>query len=190
MKQEEYLKFHEMLCDHAWLDFVEQARDDISQFDGARMLEQRFDWLVEAVVDDGADGDGGIHLDARGLVATAVLLSQRWATQAEFKAFCAAGRSLSVRKNNDYARPQDHVEDPYAVFKNFLQCERLGICSVEAGFLVRLSDKVSRCCNLLGRSEGPSVVDEKLEDTLLDIVNYTCLLMAYIETKKIEGAKK
>jgi len=42
------------------------------------------------------------------------------------------------------------------------------------GVVIRLMDKVSRLNNLL-TSDGPSVVDESVQDTLLDISNYAII---------------
>ena len=49
---------------------------------------------------------------------------------------------ISRAKNKDYAGDGDP-------FKNFKLCETLGICSVEKGMLVRITDKLSRISNLL-----------------------------------------
>lgn len=96
---------------------------------------------------------------------------------------CDEARRLSCRKNNDYAAPATRNDDPYAIFANFMQSERLNICSVEQGFLVRLSDKLSRLCNLLAPGHQQAVMDEKIEDTVMDTINYVVLLSAYLRTK-------
>lgn len=195
MKQEEYLKYHEALCAEtmAGLQEVDLKAPESAEerLINGILLARAFQGLC-GEVRDFASGEFGGPIDrsvAIDMLWLSSLLAER-TTAPAMSSFFSAGRALSVRKNNDYARPQDHAEDPYAIFKNFLQCEKLGICSVEAGFLVRLSDKVTRCCNLMSSGEAPAVVDEKLEDTLLDIVNYTCLLMAYIETKEQEAMKE
>ena len=100
------------------------------------------------------------------------------------KEFCDEARELSRRKNNDYADPEAHKNDPYRVFSNFRLCEQLGIVSTEQGFLVRLSDKFSRLCSLLEPDHTQTVTDESLEDTMKDILNYTILLAAYLRNKK------
>lgn len=91
---------------------------------------------------------------------------------------------LTGRKNNDYADPDAHKDDPYAVFRNFRMCELLGICSVEQGFLVRLSDKISRLINLTRPGHERQVKDETIDDTILDVVNYVLLFGGYLKTKK------
>ena len=78
-------------------------------------------------------------------------------------------------KNHDYGATDD-------AFNNFRNCERLGICSVEEGILVRMSDKLSRASTLL-KKEG-KVEDEKIGDTLLDLANYAIILKCYLEAKK------
>jgi len=81
--------------------------------------------------------------------------------------------SLMEKKNHDYAG----TEDP---FKNFINASAVGV-SVEKGILVRMMDKMSRISNLVNNS--PSVKSEKIEDTILDLINYAAILKAYIETK-------
>ena len=100
------------------------------------------------------------------------------------KEMCDKARLISQAKNNDYSAPDSRADDPYAVFANFMQSERLNICSVEQGFLVRLSDKLSRLCNLLRPGHTRTVMDERIEDTLLDTVNYLLLLAGYLRTKQ------
>ena len=92
--------------------------------------------------------------------------------------FCANALDLSKKKNNDYTgsggtRP----------FANFEQVEALGICSTERGFLTRLTDKLCRVTTYVN-DEKLLVEDESVRDTLIDIVNYTVLLAAYIEDKR------
>jgi hypothetical protein len=82
---------------------------------------------------------------------------------------------IARAKNSDYA---DTVNDPY---KNFRFCEQLGVCSVEQGIVVRMSDKLSRISNLL--SKEAKVSDEKITDTLLDLANYSIILKLWLEDK-------
>ena len=79
-------------------------------------------------------------------------------------------------KNHDYAAAGE--DDP---FFNFKQVENLGITTVERGFLVRMTDKMTRLSSLLDREA--KVLDEKLEDTVLDMANYSVLLYTYLKTK-------
>jgi hypothetical protein len=84
----------------------------------------------------------------------------------------AAGIDVIRRKNADYAKS----EDP---FRNFRLAEVAGV-DVGRAILVRALDKMSRISNLLDRNP-PAVIDEKLEDTLLDCINYLAILKAWIE---------
>lgn len=97
---------------------------------------------------------------------------------------CDEARALSQRKNNDYADPDAHSDDPFCVFRNFMMCEHASICSVEQGFLVRLSDKFMRLCNLLRPGHEQAVEDESVDDTIKDIINYSVLLAALRKLKK------
>lgn len=85
----------------------------------------------------------------------------------------ARGVELIERKNHDYAG----VDDPFA---NFKYAEILGI-PVEMAILVRVTDKIARIRNLLGKKS--QVKDEAIEDTLLDAINYLAILKAYLEDK-------
>jgi hypothetical protein len=83
----------------------------------------------------------------------------------------------SRAKSADYAGDSDP-------FRNFRGVEQLGLCSVETGILTRMSDKFSRICNLLGNNRVAHVRDESVEDTLRDLITYSAILLAYLDTKK------
>ena len=83
------------------------------------------------------------------------------------KALCNDARELSIKKNQDYASE----DDP---FRNFLLFGGLG-------FLVRMSDKLSR---LRTYEERGSLVNETVHDTLLDLINYVCLYGAFITERE------
>lgn len=88
----------------------------------------------------------------------------------------AGNVEISRRKNSDYA----DIADP---FKNFRACEIYGV-SAAKGILIRMSDKMMRASNLIGRPGN--VPDESLLDTLSDLANYAAILRMYLE----EEAKK
>lgn len=73
-------------------------------------------------------------------------------------------KELMDRKNQDYGANSDP-------FRNFRMFGGLGI-------LVRMSDKLSRLRTFEERGEF-SVVDEGLEDTIRDMINYAILYFAY-----------
>ena len=175
MNQQEYIEFHKQTCDRAWA--AECAGEAVNVYGSeSEALKYAFANYAREPTCAGFGGD---------LIALAMWLAG-CRTNEEATALAERCRQLSLRKNTDYADP-DRNPGKFAIFRNFLRCELLGICSVEAGILVRLSDKVSRCENLLARDTGPAVQDEKLADTYQDLVNYTCLLLAYIKTKKEQG---
>lgn len=109
-------------------------------------------------------------------------------TQEEYLKFheemCDESRELSRRKNNDYASPNSHTDDPLAVFRNFTACERAGICTTEVGFMVRIMDKVMRISNLTSKGHDQKVMDESITDTLKDLSNYGILMAAYLKAKE------
>lgn len=86
-------------------------------------------------------------------------------------------RQLIASKNHDYAG--EGGDNPFA---NFTRVESLGITSTERGFLVRLTDKLSRLSSFC--ESGNFQVDESVRDTCLDIVNYAILYLAYHESQK------
>ena len=77
--------------------------------------------------------------------------------------------NLYVSKNHDYG---DSVHDTY---------EKYGLVS----FLVRLEDKLNRARALSFKQEwNRKVLDEKLEDTLLDMANYAILAVIELQMKE------
>ena len=92
------------------------------------------------------------------------------------KNFCNQMIEITAKKNHDYALDNNP-------FSNFEKAELLGICSNEAGFLIRIMDKISRLTNYLNK--GTLLVeDESVTDTIQDASNYLILLAGYIQSKK------
>lgn len=73
------------------------------------------------------------------------------------------------RKNAGYAGKANNWD------QNFRVVERIGV-PIEDGLMVRLCDKWERLCNLWDRPDLDQV-DEALDDTLLDLVNYGLILL-------------
>jgi hypothetical protein len=94
----------------------------------------------------------------------------------EIKNTYAEGIDIINSKNKDYA----NSENP---FKNFETSIILGI-TPEKGIMIRMLDKVTRISNLLEKEA--CVKDETIDDTLLDLINYTAILKAYITSKREE----
>lgn len=91
---------------------------------------------------------------------------------------CGEAKDLMSLKNRDYAG-RDGIEP----FANFTRVEAMGICKTEAGFMVRLTDKMSRLSSFL-QSGKMNVKDESFADTCVDVINYMVLLAAYIKDKE------
>jgi hypothetical protein len=87
------------------------------------------------------------------------------------------GLALIKIKNSDYGADTDP-------FKNFRSAGTINL-SPEKALLVRILDKISRIDNLLDKPNA--VKDETVEDTLLDLVNYSAILKALIESKNEYG---
>jgi hypothetical protein len=93
---------------------------------------------------------------------------------------CGAARELMSKKNRDYAG-KDGVEP----FANFTRVESMGICKTEQGFMVRLTDKMSRLSSFIHAGKM-NVQDESFMDTCVDVINYMVLLAAYLNDKEAQ----
>lgn len=82
-----------------------------------------------------------------------------------------ADRALTyLKKNKDYGNSADQTLELFG----------------DVAYAVRLHDKIARIEQLVG-SEA-EVVDEKIEDTILDLVNYLCMYYSYETTEyRLEG---
>lgn len=89
-----------------------------------------------------------------------------------YDAIIKKAKALCDDKNIDYAQ----VKEP---FSNFEMVEALKICDAQTGILVRISDKIARISNLLKRNGERAVDEEKVEDTMLDLINYSIILLSY-----------
>lgn len=72
------------------------------------------------------------------------------------------------------------------VFGNLNMIETLshGKVTTEVGIVIRMADKVARLYNLL---EGAPGSDERLEDTLLDLIGYAALLRLRTASRSAPG---
>lgn len=94
---------------------------------------------------------------------------------------CKQARDLMDQKNRDYAG--NGGKEPFA---NFTRVEAMGICSTEQGFMVRLTDKMSRLSSII-ESGTNHVKNESFEDTMVDVINYIVLLSAYRQDKQLKS---
>lgn len=92
---------------------------------------------------------------------------------------CQEAVNLMRAKNHDYSGGQDE-SDP---FLNFTRVERLGITDTKIGFMVRMTDKISRLITFIHNGSFKTK-DEALKDTILDLINYSILLYAYAASEK------
>jgi len=86
----------------------------------------------------------------------------------DFLKLLAKMLDIHERKNADYASVDD-------LYKNFRESEHMGIPAWK-GIAVRLSDKFSRLREFV-KMETLEVYDESIEDTLIDMANYSLLLI-------------
>lgn len=79
--------------------------------------------------------------------------------------------ALTNTKSNDYTDTD--------VFDNFNMCRIAGITRSQ-GIFARLTDKVSRLANFV-KDKEMQVTSEKLDDTILDLINYSVYLYASMQ---------
>ena len=84
---------------------------------------------------------------------------------------------LAKTKGRDYSGVHSDT------FYNLRACERSSICSAEEGILIRLSDKLSRLTSFIKQGK---VINEPIEDTVLDIINYSSYILAIIKEKQLK----
>lgn len=77
---------------------------------------------------------------------------------------------IAKKKNDDYA----DEADPFA---NFRGSEIAGV-PAERGILIRMMDKMNRIGN--GLQKEFQVEDERMDDTIEDLINYAAILKAYL----------
>jgi hypothetical protein len=82
----------------------------------------------------------------------------------EYKKIHKECLELSINKNKDYGS-QSLVK-----YK-------------ELGMLIRISDKIDRLDNLIFNKQKINVSDEKIEDTLKDVINYSTYIIMYQRNK-------
>ena len=82
---------------------------------------------------------------------------------------------LYKRKNADYGNSVAKTFDEYGL----------------VSFLVRIEDKLNRVATLTKKSTTEQQVkDEKIEDTLLDLANYSIMALIELDRVKSEQAKE
>ena len=104
----------------------------------------------------------------------------------EHKRICNASLAVVKSKGLDYAREQHKSGDTLA---NISNSKNWGITdTVCQGLLVRLGDKFSRLISLTKDPTAvPAVKDEKVEDTIQDMINYLIYLkIKYAEERNID----
>lgn len=82
---------------------------------------------------------------------------------------------IAEAKNKDYS-----WENNSNAFANFMAVEDFWV-STEDWFITRMIDKIKRISNLTRQANYVS--DEKIEDTLLDLSNYSIIFKLYLESK-------
>lgn len=102
------------------------------------------------------------------------------------KDFCQKMVEITERKNADYAGAGDDPFNNFRQIGGLVQTQDLDIVAV--GFLTRMSDKFSRIGSFITNGEL-KVKDESVEDTLLDLANYSALFAGYLR-EQIDSQRK
>lgn len=105
------------------------------------------------------------------------VLVERYSSNPNFDALLRRMGRTHDAKRQDYASNQDPLG-------NFREAERLGVTPLQS-IMIRLTDKYTRACNLVRRNGSAAVRNESLEDTLLDMANYS--LLALLAHKENQG---
>ena len=84
---------------------------------------------------------------------------------------------IMEEKNRDYSH------DDLDALRNFKVTEFFKLTDQSTGVAVRLCDKWIRVCNLL--HADATVAEEKIEDTINDMINYLVILKATIAEQRI-----
>lgn len=99
---------------------------------------------------------------------------------AGFKVITERMFATMERKNADYAG-----EGEWSANFGLIEVLTKGEITREMGTIVRMSDKLSRVVRLLGNANQEGrVLDEKIEDTLLDLANYSILMILMLKEKQ------
>ena len=92
------------------------------------------------------------------------------------KSVFAKCATVMEKKNADYSASDNNA------FRNFEAVEQFGIVDTKSGMMVRLTDKFTRICNLL--KKDADAVEESLQDSIEDAINYLVILHARLEGEK------
>lgn len=90
----------------------------------------------------------------------------------EFKKTMEEMFAIMEAKNDDYSKT--------SAFWNFELVNTLWITSVKKWILVRMCDKIARISTLIDQNE--KVKDESINDTLIDLANYSIILKIYLSS--------
>jgi hypothetical protein len=88
---------------------------------------------------------------------------------------CYSARKIMESKNTDYGATTDAL-------RNFRLCENLMV-PVGVGIITRLGDKLARIAKIVVTGTT-AVMDETVEDTIMDAINYLVILRAWIHEQK------
>ena len=98
----------------------------------------------------------------------------------DIEAYTKKMYETAVKKNNDYT-------GGIGGYSNFTTVELLGVTDTERGIITRMTDKFTRIIGLTC-SDNQNLVQESIEDTCLDLANYSLILASYIKNKgKVNG---
>lgn len=98
------------------------------------------------------------------------------------KKFCEKMVEITAKKNADYSGAGT---DPFNNFRHIGHLVHTSAVDVVAvGFLTRMSDKFSRIGSFIAKGKL-MVEDESVEDTLIDLANYSALLAGFLRARRL-----
>lgn len=102
------------------------------------------------------------------------------------KDLCKEACDLVAKKGADYNREEQKNGDTLA---NLKAAYKLGLVENPAqGILIRLLDKIMRLKSLCKPGEKPANKEEKIKDTVIDMINYSLYVYALSEWVSEEEA--
>lgn len=145
---------------------VSKVREKINQGYTLEELAKILDVSVEILNDIRNDNTAKVFTDLKVKILYRLILLE--SKNGDYHLIANEVADLVKKKNRDYGSSFDNLIDKYGI----------------VGYLIRISDKTSRIEALSKKNGNALVKDERMEDTLKDIIGYTILMINYIRNSK------
>lgn len=185
---EQAIQLIEEMYERVFMDVFDETKDEIERDgnDEFQAYSHGLEWLKEAPAKPGSLLARMKEVHERMFMdvsddhnITAPKPHSLDAVLALHERLCEEARELVERKGADYNRTEQANGDTLA---NLKVAHRMGLVESPAhGVLVRLVDKLMRLKSLCKPGEQPANVDEKVRDTVIDVINYAVYVLALHE---------